>query len=100
MESVTIAALIAYKQGRSGTGGKTNNEVDLSNLYNPPAYQVEIADESVEALSSVMMFITCSLKSHDSQQCRVFGPWFDSVIRGPSPQTVTLCNDRSCTHQV
>jgi hypothetical protein len=30
MESVTIAALIAYKRGRSCTGGTTNNEVDSS----------------------------------------------------------------------
>jgi len=39
MESVVTAALVAYKRVRSGTGGKTINEVDPY-LYtnNPPAY--------------------------------------------------------------
>jgi hypothetical protein len=30
MESVTIVALIAYKRGKSCTGGTTNNDVDSS----------------------------------------------------------------------
>jgi hypothetical protein len=37
MESATIAALIAYKRGRSGTGGKTINDVDAYLKINKPS---------------------------------------------------------------
>jgi hypothetical protein len=39
MGSVITAALIAYKRGRSGTGGKTINDVNPHlDINNPPAY--------------------------------------------------------------